>query len=610
MLIVALARNFIERRSWLLPASLCLVMVGLPLVGIDRFTAREVETVAIFTLLVSSLNLTLGFAGELAFGQIAMFAAGAYLTGYLSVEFDTDLVVTLTASALVGTAIAFVTGVPALRLGGWGLAMVTFFLVLLIPDILNITIKYTGGGAGLTGISFPRFGGLQLDDTTFYLAVVVMASIWMVFMRNFITSRHGTALQVMRESPILAASLGIRTVRLKLMVYVIGGVPAGLAGCLFAYLNRIVAPESFGFSATVGILAASILGGMVSAYGAILGSIFIEIIPLRFIAFQQYSGVVYGIFLVLGGLLLPEGAAGLGKRYWQRVRPTRPPRITSQTNFLRGAKGKDMYVSDLSVAFGGVKALDHVSLELKAGQITAIIGPNGSGKTTLLNTASGFVKPTGGFITVGDHRITRQSPYKVARAGVSRTFQTPVMPARMPVIDVVGVARYVHPYRGILSAALRTRTYRQTRREDEQVAFEALRTVGISEEAERMSGDLPLGTRRLIEVARALTSRPSVVLLDEPASGLNSKEVDALADLLRQLKAAGTAVVLVEHNFRFVVSVADVIHVLHLGRVLVSGSPDLVARNEHVIRVYLGTASGSAVTGSAPDQLLEEDRNS
>lgn len=579
----------LSARAWLIPLAIAVILLVLPVIGIDRSTARNLELAAIFTLLISGLNLTFGYTGEFAFSQVFTYMAGGYFAGYMgSAHGNSELLVILPGTVVLAAIVAIITGVPGLRLGSLSLAMVSFFLVLLVPDVVVIGKDYLGGFEGLSGIPAPTVAGVQLDDTGMYLAIVAITIVWIVVMRNLVTSRHGVALQIVRTSPILAASLGIPTSRLKLVAYFLGGVPAGIAGALFAYLNTFVHPALFNLTIALTMLAGSIIGGSVSIYGSLVGAFLVGILPVRLLAIQSYSDIIFGILLVVAAIFFADGAAGTARRLMHSIvrPPERPPTTVERKEYR--AQGQELVVTGVSRSFGGVKALDNVSVTASKGKITAIVGPNGSGKTTLLNLISGLVKADSGSITVDGRAMSELPPYRVAQLGVSRTFQTPIVPAAMPVIDVVSSARYERPYTDMFSTVLRLPGFRRVRAQDDHLSLVALTLVGAAKHADAAASELALGTRRLVEMARALVSAPAVMLLDEPASGLEAEELSAFADLLRELRLAGATIVLVEHNFPFVLSLADTIHVMDQGKVIRSGAPDVIANDPTVIEVYVG----------------------
>ena len=585
--------------KWIYPSIAGIVILVGPQLGLSINNQRQVILIAILTLLVSGLNLSLGYAGELALGQVAVYAAGAYASGYLGAHGHTDILLQLAVSGLLAIVVGLVTGVPGLRLGSWSLAMTSFFLVLLIPDLVNLFSSQTGGALGLSGIQPATLLGTTITQPGCYVLVVAITLLWLAVMRNLVTSRHGPAFRVLRQSPILASSVGISVFRLKLTAYALGAVPAGLAGCLFANLDHYLSADSFGFSLAIAILAASVLGGSISVYGAVVGATILQLGPLESTSFQQYALVVYGAFLIVGGVLLAKGISGLCTLLWRKVEralPAPPASERSTAAVLDAIPGADLSIEGVSKAFGGVKAVDDVSLTASAGKVTAVIGPNGSGKTTLLNLICGYYRLDKGIIRIGGEALSAgEKPFRVARKGVARTFQTASIPTGITVAEAVRSGRYTTERSSMPSAVFRLPGYRRVRKHDVEEAETVLRQVGIDELAGQEAAALPMGTRRLLEVARALIRRPRVLLLDEAASGLDEDEVAQLETLIRQIRDAGGTVILVEHNFRLVLSLADEIHVLAQGKVIASGTPAEIEAHPRVLSEYLGIEPADAV---------------
>jgi len=577
---------------WPLPLAAAVIVIAGPAIGFPVNDQRQIILITVLALTVSGLNLSFGFAGELALGQVAVYATGAYLSGYLGAHGHTDIVLQLLVSAAAAVIVGIVTGIPGLRLGSWSLAMTSFFLVLLVPDVLNMLQGSTGGSLGLTGIAPATFAGSVLTARAFYVVVTVTGAVWLVALRNLVTSRHGTAFRVLRQSPVLAASTGIPVYRMKLTAYALGSIPAGLAGCLFANLDHYLSPTTFGFDLAITILAASILGGSLSVYGAVVGATIMQLGPLESTSFQQYALVVYGGFLLVGGVVLSGGIAGLLRAAWQRWGPRPEPPVPPPDAALGTIPGAPLVVRGVSKRFGGMRALHDVDLVAAPGKVTALIGPNGSGKTTLLNVISGFYRRDAGTITLaserGDAVPLPQAAHRVAQAGVARTFQTPSIPKGISAIEAVRAGRYAMERSSMAVAVLRLPRFRRVSRADTAEAERVLALMGLLHLANEEAAALPLGTRRLLEVARALVSRPRVLLLDEAASGLDENEVERLTTLLRAVRDAGATVVLVEHNFRLVLSLADEVYVLAQGEIIAHGTPDEIETHPRVLREYLG----------------------
>jgi branched-chain amino acid transport system permease protein len=468
-----------------------------------------------------------------------------------------------------------VVGLPGLYLGKYTFAMISFFLVTLIPALTDIFQTYTGGAVGLIGVLPPTLFGISLVGNSLYIFIVLIVAAWFVLCRGFLLSPYGRALRVVKESSVLAQSAGMSVYRMRVMAYVIAAVPAGIAGAMFAYLYNVVAPSSFALYGAIGVFAGSLLGGAVSLYGAVIGAAIVEGGPIISTAFSRYAAVVYGVMLVVGGVLLRGGLTGLLQsigfvhrnlaRYGPAARLAHV-QPTPLGEFL--PNGEQCVVTDVRKSFGGAVALDGVSSVAEAGKITALVGANGSGKTTLLNIISGFYSPDAGEVRLGSDRLTSRRSWWIARSGVARTFQTPSIPEGLTVADVVGTAQFSRHEAGLVSTVARTRKYRRVSAEQLSEVIGALSALGLAEIAGREASSLSLGTRRLVEVARALVGRPRLILLDEPASCLDEAEIDTLREVLTLLRSWGTSVMLVEHNAAFVAGVADRTYVFSEGRVV------------------------------------------
>ncbi len=603
-----------------IPIVLAILFIAFPFLDNDAYWVREFSLIAVLALVVSGVNLSFGYAGEIQFGQVFMFALGTYLTMILAGRVWDEIIPLLLiggiAAAVVGAVIAF----PAVRIGGWSLALTSFFLVITIPDLVAIFQKYTGGLNGLVNIPSPNIAGHPLGTNGLYEVTIIATIIWFTIYRNMVTSRYGVIFRILRQSPVLANSLGFSTRQLKLMAYTTGAFPAGVAGCLFGFISLVVTPDSFGLTLAIGIVAGSLLGGIESVYGVFIAAAVLQLGPESSLSFAQYAPVAYGAFLIIAAVVFRNGLGGLGKLVALRLSralvgdrslhatamgslsanvdedPTEEvAEIASERHGLRldQLDGKPLTVSSVSKSFGGNKAVDDVSLTAKPGCVTALIGSNGSGKTTLLNLICGYAGADAGTIEFGDATLTGKRPHEIAHAGIGRTFQTPSVPRGVSVLDVVASGRFWNDHCGMVSSVLRLPGYRRSRRADRREALVQLQLVGLAELADQEASSLSLGTRRLVEVARALCGRPGLLLLDEPASGLSEEEVKRLGTVITAAARAGATVVLIEHNFGFVSSVSEVAHVLDFGKLIASGSPAEIAKDPLVIESFLGQAPGA-----------------
>lgn len=599
------------RGSFWLALAVGLLLLAWPWIGANGFWLHEIPVIGIYVLLASGLNLTLGFAGELQFSQVAMFALGAYITGVLATHGFNHAPLLLLASGFGAALLGLIISIPAVRLGGWALAMVSFFLVLLVPDVVQDLSRWTGGYSDLFGVPLPTLFGHTLGLRAFYVAVTLVVFVWIVLFRNLTKSRYAQMLRTMRESPDLASTLGLSVRWMKIWSYMLGSFPAGVAGCLFCYSAEVVSPTEFTFSVGIVILAASLLGGAESVYGAVVGAAIMELGPLHTASFQEYSDLAFGIFIILVAVLLRQGLAGIGLNVLRRLAtlvdgvqvpdagvrsPSRRSRDVPDVTAVKLA-GRDLIVKDVIKRFGGLTALNGVSLKCKSGQVTGLVGTNGSGKTTLLNIISGLNRRDAGTVVFGDVILSNRSPEKAAvSCHLARTFQTPIIPRGMTVLEAVETGCYHLQRCGMAASMLRLPRYWSAKRHDADRARAWLNLVGISDDdLARDASSMPIGTRRLIELARAMAGNPGLVLLDEPASGLAPAEVTGLGQLIRLAATMGSTIIIVEHNFGFVLNLADNIYVLELGEIIASGPPSAIRTDRRVISSYLGEEAAITV---------------
>jgi branched-chain amino acid transport system permease protein len=591
--------NKIARNAWVLAVAILVVVAALPFLGVSVAVTRQILLIAVYTLMVSGLSLAFGYAGEVILGQVAMMAIGAYATAIFASTFGIhDLGLSILASIVLAAVFGLITGLPGLRLSHLSLGLTTFFLVLLIPAITVLTNNVSGGYTGLFGIVGPTLFGIDISaPNTFYVVCVVVAGLWIAIFRNLVLSRFGVALRVLKQSPVLASSLGLPNLGLRLRAYVLAGVPAGVAGALFAYVTGYIAPSSFTLTLTTAVLAAAVVGGAQSVYGAPIGAALLVIGPLSSQAFERYSLVVYGVFLVLVGSVFAIGVTGWGRRLGRLIRGRLLKGRTmvagieepaAREELLGDIAGAQLTVRGATRSFGAVKALTDIDFDAKPGQITGLIGANGAGKTTLLNAISGTISLDAGRVSIGDADISGLRVHQRVRMGVGRTFQTPLIPEAMSTLEVAQSGAMIDGRLGMLAAILRLPRFRRQLRHDRAVAFGALDIVGLAGRAGDQATELPLSTRRLLEVVRAVAGRPKVLLLDEPAAGMDDDALEELSDLLRRLRDAGATIVLIEHNISFVLGLADAVHVMNLGTTLATGTPDEIRRNPEVIASYLG----------------------
>jgi ABC-type branched-subunit amino acid transport system ATPase component/ABC-type branched-subunit amino acid transport system permease subunit len=597
-------------RTWSLTGSaiLAVVLLAAPVVtGTGTYQLGQSEYVLSMVLVAIGFNIATGYAGQLTLGPGATFLTAAYACAVFANELPGHA--SLWLMGLIGIAAAVLLGLlmamPALRVGGFYLAIVTLFMALVLPEVFT-NVSWAGGQQGISLVSNLDFvqniTGLGLYEICAAVVLVTVFATWIM-----LKSKLGRRLLALRTGDQLTASVGVRTYSSKIMAFCISSIPAGLGGALYVYSQQFVSPTSADASTSIYLVAACILGGLGTLWGPVIGTILLLEVQLHLGGLQEYLSIVFGAILLLCTLAFPRGLVGLASRLIPQAarKPSTAPfgapaaDDRAQPHPDRGADA--LVVSDIACRYGGVTALDGVSLRVMPGTVHALIGSNGSGKTTLLNAISGFTRAQAGTVVLGPTGLHGSAPAKIARLGISRTFQTPKLMTSETVLDNVILAADASTPGTALESMLRLPRGRSSDARAKKAALQALRDLGLLETASVLAESVPHGSMRLIEVARCIAAGPRVVLLDEPAAGLTAKELAALRDSIRRTASQGVGVLLVEHNTSFVFDIADEVTVLHQGRVIASGTPADIVTHEEVIAAYLGNgpATRRAIERSA-----------
>ena len=540
-------------------------------------------------------QLSLGQAG---FASLAAFSAASLAPGGDDVGDVPALLIAVVIGMAVGAMAAVVLGLPTMHLRGVFLAIATLGFAEAVRVVL-LNQEWTGGAQGL---AVPRILTVGMAWTA--LAVVAY---WFWRMGS---SRYGRALEAIREDELAARSMGIDVGRHRLTAFVTAGAVAGLYGVLYAYYVRLIAPNDFDFVAAVEGLVTAVLGGSTMFLGPLLGSGFQTMIP----EIQRAVGVeagwirpfLAGLLLLVVILFLPGGLASLIPRRTRvpssGVDPA--PHLAARRHPAAGETVVSL--TGLAKEYGGVHAVRGIDLDIRSGEVVGLIGPNGAGKTTLVNMISGLVPPSSGSATVLGATIGRTPVHKVAAAGVSRTFQHSKLFNRLSALENVLVGAHLVSRPTFLRRLL----WLPSARRDEQAALEqaarCLQRVGLADLAGNRASALSYGDQRRLEIARALASDPSLLILDEPAAGMNHVEAGKLSTLIRSLAADGLTILFIEHNVGMVLETCTRVVVLDFGEVIASGSPAEIAANPAVIEAYLGTADDEPTPGAVADRTLAD----
>ncbi len=606
-------------KSLLVPAVLIAVVLLLPRFITSSYWLNLINLAISFSIACLGLNIVLGYTGQLSLAQAAFWGVGAYTSAILTTQLGLPVWAGMVAAFFVAALCGVLLGIPTLKLSGHYLAMATIGFGIIVQLILVNEIWLTNGSDGITKIPSPSIGSLELKDPAafFYVAAVslILLTWGAIHIKN---SRVGRAFMAIRENEMAAGTTGVDTTYYKIMAFALSAGYAGVGGWLFAHGgSHYISPDTFSFEQSVILLVMTVLGGNGSPIGSIVGGTLLTLLPevLRFLK-DSYM-MVYAAGIVLIMIFMPRGIAGLvgslpvslRLRTWWNVDSTAARQVAAAAiskenpgESPKGFKPADcaesgevlLTVKGLAKHFGGLKAVDGVDMEVRRGEIQALIGPNGSGKTTILNMLSGLYVPTAGEISLGGAAITSKKPHIITSLGMARTFQNIRLFGELTVLENVLIGRHCHSRAGLLGSVLRLPSQRVEEAQIRARALEMLEFVGLKGKEFAQANSLPYGQQRLLELARALASDPQLLLLDEPAAGLNAAETEALVGLLFQICSRGVTILLVEHDMNLVMNVSDHITVLNFGRKIAEGSAEEIEKNQEVIDAYLGTEVGNA----------------
>lgn len=577
-------------------------LVAWPLMMSSSYELRVFTIVGIYALLALGYQFIFGHVGALALTQGCFFGIGAYATGILSTRYGLSGEYTLLLSALIPVLLAAVIAAPVLRLESHYFALATLGIGQVMLLIAIAWQDVTGGSNGISGIPALKLLGFEFSKGYGILSAVWVCVILGAWSSWRITrGMYGAALGIARENPIAAQAIGVDTASLRYATFLLSALFAGVAGALYAHTIRVVSVEALEFSVMVACLTIAVVGGRTHIAGAILGAVLIINLPEWFRGLEKYYLIAYGLALLLTIIVAPDGLVGAVQRLRSRLFQSAPgqtmrppqaaaaPAATAGSTGARPAAGKPLLeIQGVSKRFGGLTALDGVSLTVRAGEIFGLIGPNGSGKTTLLNVVSGIYRADSGQVLLAGTPITREASFRIARTGVARTFQNINLVDDMSVVDNVAVARFGIERAG-LAQAFFTRRMDQAWERSRSHAMHLLRALGCEGVAMQPAGGLAYGIKRKVEIARALALEPTLLLLDEPAAGLNEAEQLDLAARLRNFAGNGLSVLVIEHNMPFLLPLVDRLACLDRGALIASGSADEVRSDARVISAYLGS---------------------
>jgi branched-chain amino acid transport system permease protein len=625
----------------------------------DDADVDSMANAASFATLALGLNIVVGFAGLLDLGYAAFFAIGAYFYGIFTsfqimplwhswwqpfamvglveklnqggpdlVHFTLSFWLALPMAAIVAAFFGVLFGFPTLRLRGDYLAIVTLGFGEIVPIVARNVDSVTNGAAGLNGVQAPRILGQSFGvNATPYYYVAILLVIFLIFVSTRLRdSRIGRAWMAIREDEIAASTMGINLVHLKLLAFGIGAAFAGMTGVFYVAKLQTATPEMFGFPVSAMVLVMVVLGGMGSVWGVVLGAAILQLLQswwlqslttwchsigefigvewLQKVDLVQSIELIFGIILVVMMLFRRDGLIP-ARRLTPALTIEQQRAEVRRGGFVgldriprwQPAAGNALEVRGMTVKFGGLVALNNVDITVPSGGVVAVIGPNGSGKSTLFNAITGLVQTDGGSVKLHGEELLGLRPDEVLKRGVARTYQNIRLFTNLTVLENVLVGQHARLHTGPFSAVVRPPG---TRAEEEGARRWGMDIIGLfgnrlTPRANQTVGGLSYANRRRVEVARALASKPTILLLDEPTAGMNPAETLELAEQIKSLHEMGLTILLIEHKLDVVTTLAETVIVLDHGDKIAEGRPDEVRRNEHVLTAYLGRAARAEV---------------
>jgi branched-chain amino acid transport system ATP-binding protein len=580
------------------------LVLGLGLFGLRPFglgsgyVSAVIVMAGIYIILAMGLNIVVGYAGLLDLGYAGFWAVGAYTSALLTSTATFHPVrlsvwAAMPLAVLVTVASGVLLGLVTLRVRGDYLAIVTLGYGEIVRIVVNSWDSVTNGPNGVTDIPHPALFGYNFGlDARPYVALTwtcIGLLYWLV--SNLWRSWVGRAWYATRQDEDAAEFIGVPTFRMKLLAFALGASTAGFAGVLYSSFVGYIAPSNFTLTTAVMILAAVVLGGMSNSRGVMVGAAIIVLLPELFRDFEQARYLVFGAVLVLMMVVRPAGLFPLRPRRY---------RVTSRRNSTQGTDERSAGAADSAIIlecasvtkrFGGLTAVNNVSFAVREGSIFAVIGPNGAGKSTLFDLLSGAASCDGGEVRLFGSPIAGLRPHAVAARGIARTFQLIRLFPAVSVVENVLVGADLHNDSTVLGIVVGTRGAHRAETAALDVVSDVLDFCGVEHLAGLLAGGLSYGDQRRVEIARALASSPRLLLLDEPAAGMNPTERQGLMALIRKIAAIGVTILIIEHDVGLVMGISDEVLVLDHGVIIAHGRPDVVQGEPAVVEAYLGVGS-------------------